>query len=87
MGAAARGVDPGQVVVIMEPTHNAWVPLAAGFGAKGAQVVLVPPEQSADLRDYYHKHAKTDRLDSSVLAWVPLAASKRAAPDRPIRSW
>jgi transposase len=66
------GVDPGQVVVIMEPTRNAWVPLAAWFGAKGAQVVLVPPEQSADLRDYYHKHAKTDRLDSRVLARLPL---------------
>lgn len=66
------GVDPGQVVVIMEPTRNAWVPLAAWVGAKGAQVVLVPPEQSADLRDYYHKHAKTDRLDSRVLARLPL---------------
>jgi transposase len=66
------GVDPGQVLVIMEPTRNAWVPLAGWFAAKGARVVLVPPEQSADLRDYYHKHAKTDRLDSRVLARLPL---------------
>jgi transposase len=35
-------------------------------------VVLVPPEQSADLRDYYNKHTKTDRLDSRVLARLPL---------------
>jgi transposase len=36
------------------------------------QVVLVPPEQAADLRDDYHKHAKTDRLGSRVLARLPL---------------
>lgn len=34
--------------------------------------MLVPPEQSADLRAYYSKHTKTDRLDSRVLARIPL---------------
>jgi transposase len=66
---------PGQaaeVIVVMEPTRNAWVPLAAWFRRKGASVVLVPPERSADLRAYYSKHAKTDRLDSRVLARLPL---------------
>ena len=38
----------------------------------GATVILVPPEQSADLRDYYNKYTKTDRLDSRVLARLPL---------------
>jgi transposase len=61
-----------EVTVIMEPTRNAWVPLAAWLQARGAKVVLVPPEQSADLRDYYSKHAKTDRLDSRMLARMPL---------------
>lgn len=60
------------VEVVMEPTRNAWAPLAAWLTAKGASVVLVPPEQSADLRDYYNKHTKTDRLDSRVLARLPL---------------
>lgn len=60
------------VTVVMEPTRNAWVPLAAWLRARGAKVVLVPPEQSADLRDYYNKHTKTDRLDSRVLARLPL---------------
>ena len=58
--------------VIIEPTRNAWVPLAAWLSAQGADVVLVAPEQSADLRDYYNKHTKTDRLDSRVLARLPL---------------
>jgi transposase len=46
--------------------------LASWFRRKGAIVVMVPPEQAADLRDYYNKHAKTDRLDSRILARVPL---------------
>ena len=33
---------------------------------------VVPPEQSADLRDYYNKHTKTDRLDSKMLARMPM---------------
>lgn len=68
----AKIPDGADVVVVMEPTRNAWVPLAAWFKARGAKVVVVPPEQSADLRDYYNKHAKTDRLDARILARLPL---------------
>jgi hypothetical protein len=32
---------------------------------------MVPCEQSADLRDYYSKHTKSDRLDSKLLATLP----------------
>jgi transposase len=56
----------------MEPTRNAWVALAAWFRRRGAHVVLVPPERSADLRAYYSKHTKTDRLDSRLLARLPM---------------
>jgi len=38
------------ITVVMEPTRNAWVPLAAWFRRHGATVIMVPPEQSADLR-------------------------------------
>lgn len=34
--------------------------------------MLVPPEQSADLRDYYNKYTKTDRLDSRVQLACPM---------------
>lgn len=64
--------DGAEVTVVLEPTRNAWVPLAAWLDAKGATVVMVPPEQSADLRNYYNKHTKTDRLDSRVLARLPM---------------
>ena len=64
--------ERSEVLVIMEPTRNAWAVLAAWFRRHGATVIMVPPEQAADLRDYFNKHAKTDRLDSRLLAKVPL---------------
>jgi transposase len=82
---------PATVTVIMEPTRNAWVPLAGWFRRRGATVVLVPPERSADLRAYYHKHTKTDRLDSRLLARLPLLhpdglhAEHGLGPGEPLR--
>lgn len=70
--AAVRAVGDGPVVVVMEPTRNAWVLPAAWLRARGAQVRMVRPEQSADLRKYYNKHTKTDRLDCELLARLPV---------------
>ena len=67
-----EGTEPAELLVIMEPTRNAWVPLAAWFRRRGAEVVLVPPERSSDLRRYYAKHTKSDRLDSQLLARLPM---------------
>ncbi len=61
-----------EVMVVVESTRNAWVALAAWFRRKGAGVVMVPSEQSADLRDYFSKHTKTDRLDAQLLARLPM---------------
>jgi transposase len=85
------GAAPSAVTVIMEPTRNAWVPLAGWFRRRGATVVLVPPERSADLRAYYSKHVKTDRLDSRLLARLPLLhpdglhAEQGLGPGEPLR--
>lgn len=64
--------DPGELTVVLEPTRNAWLVLAQWFRRHGARVVMIPTTQSADLRKYYSKHAKNDRLDSEVLAKLPL---------------
>ena len=64
--------DPAELTVVLEPTRNAWLVLAQWFRRRGARVVMVPTTQSADLRDYYSKHTKNDRLDSEVLARLPL---------------
>ena len=67
-----QALPAAELMVVMEPTRNAWVPLAAWFRRRGARVILVPPEQAADLRDYYSKHVKSDRFDSRMLARLPL---------------
>ena len=82
----AKIPDGASVTVILEPTRNAWVPLAAWLQARGATVILVPPEQSADLRDYYNKHTKTDRLDSTGAGAFAVAAPRRPAGHRQPRS-
>jgi transposase len=64
--------DPAQLTVVLEPTRNAWIVVAQWFRRRGARVVMVPTTQSADLRAYYSKHAKNDRLDSEILAKLPL---------------
>jgi transposase len=74
--------EPTDVTVIMEPTRNAWVALAAWFRRRGATVVLVPPERAADLRAYYAKHTKSDRLDSRLLARLPLLHPDGLHPER-----
>ncbi|WP_020499049.1 IS110 family transposase [Sciscionella marina] len=75
-------VTPDEVTVVMEPTRNAWVPLAAWFRRQGATVVLVSAERSADLRAYYAKHTKSDRLDSILLARLPLLHPEGLYPER-----
>jgi transposase len=78
---ATRSNEPVQVMVVMSPPTNAWVPLAAWFRRRGATVVLVPPERAADLRAYYAKHTKSDRLDSTVLARLPLLHPEGLHPE------
>lgn len=60
------------LTVVMEPTRNAWVPLASWFRRRGAKISMVPTTQAADLRAYYFKHTKNDHLDSKLLARLPL---------------
>jgi transposase len=64
--------DPKDLTVVLEPTRNAWIVLAEWFRRRGARVVMVPTTQSADLRRYYSKHTKNDRIDSELLARLPL---------------
>jgi hypothetical protein len=60
----------------MEPTRKAWVPLAAWFRRRGATVIMVLPEQSADLRDYYSKRVKVLGLTVDRPLGGPLAATR-----------
>jgi transposase len=69
----AIGLAEGDTLrVVMEPTRNAWAPVASWLRRRGAKVSMVPTTQSADLRAYYSKHTKNDHLDSKLLARLPL---------------
>lgn len=70
--SAIELTDGVTLTVVMEPTRNAWAPVAAWFRRRGARIVMVPTTQSADLRAYYSKHTKNDQLDSKLLARLPL---------------
>lgn len=64
--------DHDELQVVLEATRNAGVPVAAWLARRGASIVVVATTASADLRAYYCKHTKNDRLDSRVLARLPL---------------
>ncbi|MBS4728936.1 IS110 family transposase [Mycobacterium sp. SM1] len=72
--------DPGELTVVLEPTRNAWIVVAEWFRRRGAKVVMVPTTQSADLRKYYSKHAKNDRIDSELLARLALLRPEGLRP-------
>jgi transposase len=75
---AREGVaDDEPVVVIMEPTGLAWLPVAIYLLQHEVTVYLVNSQQVADLRRFYKRHAKSDRIDARVLAKLYLVAQEK----------
>lgn len=60
-----------KLVFTMEPTSMAWLPLSVFLITKGHTVFRVKPQKVADLRRYFRKHTKSDRIDSQTLAKLP----------------
>ena len=50
----------------------AWFPIAVYYARHRVPVYLVNSQEVADLRRYYQRHAKSDRIDARVLARLPL---------------
>jgi transposase len=72
LALAQEGNGDSRLRVVMEPTGMAWFPVAVFFDRQGVVLYLVNSQQVADLRRYYKKHAKSDRIDCRVLAKLPL---------------
>ena len=71
--ARAREGDPATALqVVMEPTGMAWFPIAVFFARHAVPIFLVNSQEVADLRRYYQRHAKSDRIDTRVLVRLPL---------------
>jgi transposase len=73
--ASLRGTEPGvRLEVVMEPTGPAWLPVAVFFVNRGHLVYRASSAQSADLRRFFSRHAKSNGIDAETLARLPLLA-------------
>lgn len=71
--AALRGAPDGtRLEVVMEPTGPAWLPVAVFFQKRGHVVFRASSAQSADLRRFLSRHAKSNRIDADALARLPI---------------
>jgi transposase len=66
---------------VIEPTGPAWLPIAVFFSSRGHRVYRVSSAESADLRRYLSKHAKTNGIDADTLARIPLFHPAGVNPD------
>jgi transposase len=74
---AQEGNPDRQLQAVMEPTGMAWFPVAVYLIRQDVVVYLVNSQQVADLRKYYKKHAKSDRVDARVLAKLPIVDEEK----------
>lgn len=61
---------------ICEPTEMAWFPLAIYATVNEYEFVRVKSHKTHDLRKYYSRHKKNDKLDSDILAKMPIVDNK-----------
>ena len=70
---ALEGAPAGtRLEVVIEPTGPAWLPIAVFFINRGHVVYRVSSSESADLRRFLSRHAKTNGIDADTLARIPL---------------
>ena len=77
LARARQGTSEPALQAVMEPTGLAWFPVAVYLQRQQIAVYLVNSQEVADLRRYYKRHAKSDRIDARVLASLP-----RINPDK-----
>lgn len=74
---AQEGNPDQKLQAVMEPTGMAWFPVAVFLVHHSVTVYLVNSQQVADLRKYFKKHAKSDRIDARVLAKLPVVDDEK----------
>jgi transposase len=74
---AQEGNADGRLQAVMEPTGMAWFPVAVFLIRQSVTIYLINSQQVADLRKYFKKHAKSDRIDARVLAKLPLVDEEK----------
>lgn len=61
---------------ICEPTEMSWFPVAIYTKTNNHEIVRVKSHKSHDLRKYFARHKKNDKLDAQVLAVMPMIDEK-----------
>jgi hypothetical protein len=64
--------DPAELTVVMEPTRNAWAPVAAWFKRRSAKVVLCRAPSRRTCARTTPSTPRTTGWDSVVLTRLPL---------------
>jgi len=72
LARAREGASSTEVQIVIEPTGMAWFPIAVYYARQALPVYLVNSQEVADLRRYYQRHAKSDRIDARGNARLPL---------------
>ncbi|MGM0466370.1 MAG: IS110 family transposase [Acidobacteriota bacterium] len=61
---------------ICEPTSMSWFPVAVYAKRNGHEIMRVKAQKSHDLRKYYSRHSKSDKLDAKALSMMPIVDRK-----------
>lgn len=69
--ALADAPETTRLKIIFEPTALIWLPFAIYTRAKGHLLYRVKTQQLHDLREFYRRYRKNDRLDSKAGAKMP----------------
>jgi transposase len=84
LGQARQTASGCELQAVMEATAMSWFPVAVYLVRQGVRVYVVNCQQVADLRRYYKRHAKSDRIDARVLARLPLVNPRQLRGSTPI---
>ena len=78
--ARGKNGDNEPVRLMMEPTGMGWHPICVYAQKRGVEPYLVSTNKVHDLREYYKKHYKSDRVDSIVLVKIPFVDDETLHP-------
>lgn len=71
--AKAQATNPeAKIRLIMEPTGMAWFPIAVYGKTHNHSVVRAKAQKVKDLRNFYGRNKKYDRLDTHTLTMLPI---------------
>lgn len=70
--AKADSDEEVELIAVLEATGMAWYPISRYLHEQGVKVYRVNGRKTKNLRQVHSPHARSDRIDSKVLAQLPL---------------